>query len=81
MYWLLYTFRFQKDDIIRLIKGLEIPRFYTGYQGSVCTGMEALMILLRRLAHPNRWCDRVDICRRAAPELSIIFNMVINSLL
>ena len=67
--------------MIRLIRALEIPRFYTGYQGSVCTGMEALMILLRRLAYPNRWCDLVGIFGRAEPELSIIFNMVINNLL
>ena len=67
--------------MIRLIRALEIPRFYTGYQGSVCTGMEALMILLRRLAYPNRWCDLVGIFERAEPELSIIFNMVINNLL
>ncbi|XP_074626234.1 uncharacterized protein LOC141884347 [Acropora palmata] len=73
-------FRFQKDDMIRLIRALEIPRFYTGYQGSVCTGMEALMILLRRLAYPNRWCDLVDIFGRAEPELSIIFNMIVDDI-
>ena len=68
--------------MVRLIRALEIPRFYTGYQGSVCTGMEALMILLCRLAYPNRWCDLVDIFGRAEPGLDcIIFNMVINNLL
>ena len=39
------------------------------------------MIFLRRLAHPNRWCDLVDIFGRAEPELSTIFNIVISSLL
>ena len=38
--------------------------------------MEALLILLRRLAYPNRWCELVSLFGRAEPELSIIFNMV-----
>lgn len=67
--------------MIRLIRALEIPRFYAGYQGSVGTEMEALMILLRRLAYPNRWCELVDIFGRVEPESSIIFNIVINNLL
>lgn len=69
-------FRFEKDDIPRLFEALEIPEFYTGYQGSALTGMEGLMIMLRRLAYPNRWCDLVNIFGRAEPELSIIFNTV-----
>lgn len=34
------------------------------------------MVMLRRLAYPNRLCDLVDIFGRAEPELSIVFNMV-----
>ncbi|CAH3188639.1 unnamed protein product, partial [Porites evermanni] len=69
-------FRFGKDDILHLCEALELPEFYTGHQGSVFTGIEALMVMLRRLAYPNRLCDLVDIFGRAEPELSIVFNMV-----
>ena len=34
------------------------------------------MVMLRRLAYPNRLCDLVDIFGRAEAELSIVFNMV-----
>ncbi|CAH3163303.1 unnamed protein product, partial [Porites lobata] len=80
-------FRFGKDDILHLCEALELPEFYTGHQGSVFTGIEALMVMLRRLAYPNRLCDLVDIFGRAEPELSIIvddiytrFNHLLSSL-
>ena len=38
--------------------------------------LEALLIMLRRLTYPNRWCDLVRIFGRAEPELSVIFNKV-----
>ena len=65
-----------KDDILHLCEALELPEFYTGHQGFVFTWIEALMVMLRRLAYPNRLCDLVDIFGRAEPELSIVFNMV-----
>lgn len=61
----------------RLLEALQIPDTYTSHQGSVYTGMETLMILLRRLVYPNRWCDLVPIFGRAEPELTMAFNMVI----
>ena len=60
----------------RLFAALEIPETYTCSQGTVSTGMEALMILLRRFAYPNRWYDLVSVFGRAEPELSQIFNTV-----
>ena len=60
----------------RLLEALQIPAAYTGYQGSVFTGMEGLMVMLRRLTYPNRWCDLVNIFGRSEAELSILFNMV-----
>ncbi|CAH3027188.1 unnamed protein product [Porites evermanni] len=70
-------FRFQKQDMDRLLEALQIPDSYTSHQGSVFTGMESLMILLRRLSYPNRWCDLVPIFGRTEPELSMAFDMVI----
>ena len=32
-----------------LLEALKIPEFYTGYQGSVFSGMEALMVLLAQI--------------------------------
>jgi len=68
--------RFEKNDMYRLCDALNIPDQYTGYQGSTCTGMEALMVMLRRLSYPNRWCDLVETFGRSEPELSIFFNEV-----
>ncbi len=68
--------RFQKQDMHRLCEALQIPEYYTCPQGSVCSGMEGLMIMLRRLTYPNRLCDLVPTFGRAEAELSMIFNMV-----
>ncbi|XP_068713526.1 uncharacterized protein [Montipora foliosa] len=73
-------FRFQKQDMDRLLEALQIPDSYTSHQGSVFTGMESLMILLRRLSYPNRWCDLVRIFGRTEPELSMAFDMITNDL-
>ena len=61
----------------RLLEALQIPDTYTSYQGSAYSGMESMMIMLRRLTYPSRWCDLVPIFGRAEPELSMAFNMVI----
>ena len=34
------------------------------------------MILLRRLAYPNRWSDMVPVFGRTVSELSLIFNKI-----
>ncbi|XP_029209260.2 uncharacterized protein LOC114973009 [Acropora millepora] len=73
-------FRFHKQDIPHLFEALGISQFYTTPQGSMYSGMEALLILLRRLSYPNRWCDLVPIMGRSEPELSMVFNMIIDDL-
>ena len=60
----------------RLFAALEIPEEYVCPQGTVATGMEALMVLLRRFAYPNRWCELTSLFGRTEPELSQIFNTV-----
>ena len=45
--------RFDKSGLHRLAAGLSLPRFYHCTQGTKATGMEALLILLRRLSYPN----------------------------
>ena len=68
--------RFSKDDIPRLYVALAIPDEYKCVQGTTTTGMEALLVLLRRLAYPNRLCDLVKLFGRSKTELSLIFNVV-----
>ena len=58
----------------RLLSALDIPASYICSQRTHATGMEALMILLRRLSFPARWCDLVPVFGRSEPELSLIFN-------
>ncbi|KXJ13659.1 hypothetical protein AC249_AIPGENE27169 [Exaiptasia diaphana] len=58
----------------RLFNALELPQNYICSQMTNATGMEALMILLRRLVYPNRWCDLVELFGRSESELSLIFN-------
>ncbi|XP_070556688.1 uncharacterized protein [Ptychodera flava] len=69
-------FRFAKNDLIRLHDALSLPEKIIGYNGTTATSMEALLILLRRLSYPNRWCDLVQFFQRDEPELSIIFNTI-----
>lgn len=70
--------RFQKEDMEHLLHALELPAYYECVQRTKCTGMEALVILLRRLVYPNRWCDLFPVFRRDEPQLSLIFNKVMN---
>ena len=56
--------RFQKEDMERLLHALEIPAYYECVQRTKSTGMEALVILLRRLVYPNRWRDLVPVIGR-----------------
>ena len=62
--------------MIRLAEALHLPESYSGIQKTQATGMEALMVMLRRLTYPNRWCDLVPLFGRTESELSIIFNTV-----
>ena len=74
---LIYIFlRFEKNDLFCLHKALAIPEKYVCSQGTTAAGMEALMILLRRLAYPNRLSDLVQLFGRRKSELSLMFSKV-----
>ena len=60
----------------RLFRALNMPDQYICQQGTKASGMEALMITLRRLSYPNRWTDLVPLFGRSEHELSLIFNDV-----
>ena len=63
---------------MRLSSALQLPPKYVCRNGTSASGMEALMILLRRLSYPNRWGDLVPLFGRAEPELSVIFTEYIH---
>ena len=68
--------RFCKDDLARLATALSLPEQYTCSQGTTVTGIEALLVMLRRLTYPNRLCDLVPLFGRSEYELSLIFSKV-----
>ncbi|KAK2552030.1 hypothetical protein P5673_027052 [Acropora cervicornis] len=77
---LLVDTTFQKEDMERLLHALQLPAYYECVQRTKCTGMEALMILLRRLVYPSRWCDLVPVFGRDEPQLSLIFSKVMDDI-
>lgn len=71
-------FRFLKNDIYRLNDALQIPDNICCYNGTVCTSIEALCILLKRFAYPCRYLDMVPRFGRSIPELCIILQHMKN---
>ena len=57
---------------------MDLPEEFTCEQGTVCEGIEALGIVLRRFAYPCRFSDLVPQFGRPVPELSMIRNTAIN---
>ena len=55
----LSEFRFHKRDIPLLADVLQVPDVTTCYQRSVCSGLEALCVVLKRLAYPCRYADMI----------------------
>lgn len=66
------TCRFDKSAIHRVKLALGLPEFYTCQQGTKSTGIEALLVMLRRLSYPNRWYDLCPLFGRPEAELSMI---------
>jgi len=54
------TFKFAKVDVERLQQVLGIPERVVTIQRIVCNGLEALCILLKRLAYPCRFSDLLE---------------------
>ena len=71
-------FRVNKRDLPLLAECLQIPEAFVCNQGSVCEGMEALCILLRRLSYPCRYSDMIPRFGRPAPVLSMVTNKVLD---
>ena len=65
--------------MVRLATALSLPDKYTCSQGTTATGVEALMVMLRRLSYPDRLCDLVALFGQSESELSLVFCTVWNA--
>lgn len=73
-------FRFRKADILKLVVLLQLPDEYRCPNRSVVTGLQGLLILLRRLTYPNRLCELAREFGRSTSALSIIINTVLEDI-
>lgn len=71
-------FRVEKQDLPVLKESLRVPDRFVCPQGTVCSGMEGLCILLKRLNYPCRYLDLVHSFGRPVPELCMITNTVLD---
>ena len=73
-------FRFMKNDIKRLVTAFNMPDEITChfYNDLKVGALDALCIVLHRLAYPCRYFDMIPRFGRAVPQLSMIFNQTID---
>ena len=71
-------FRVKKSDLPKLRDALQILDSFTCYQKSVSDGMEGLCMLLRSLAYPCRYSDKIPRFGRPTPVLSMVTNEVLD---
>lgn len=71
-------FRFGITEFPLLLRALKIPGTFTCANGTVCSGMEGLLVLLKRFSYPCRLSDMIPRFGRSVPELSLILNEVIS---
>lgn len=65
-------FRFAPSEINLLGKALRIPEKFICPNGTVASGEEGLIMLLKRFAYPCRLSDMVPRFGRSVPEISLI---------
>lgn len=70
----LSEFRFLKSDLPLLAELMGIPETVECYQRSLCSGLEALCILLKRHSYPCRYSDMVARFAKPVPVLCMINN-------
>ncbi len=69
-------FRFRQHHIFEIIPVLQLPDIIQCSNGTICSSLEAFLILCHRLAYPNWWCDLEPLFHRPPPELSV-FNTIL----
>ena len=73
-------FRFEKHDMLRLVEALRIPAVVVAPDRSRATGVEALCIVLHRLAYPRRWVESEKMFGRSGAGLSSIYNCMVRDI-
>lgn len=71
-------FRFGITELPLLLQALKIPDKFICSNGTVSSGTEGLLILLKRFSYPCRLSDMIPRFGRSVPELSLILNEVID---
>ena len=71
-------FRFRKQDIPLLAQVLGVPEKIACPQRSVCSGMQAFCMVLKRVAYPCRYSDMIQCFGRPVPELCMITNTMLD---
>ncbi|KAK3272291.1 hypothetical protein CYMTET_19397 [Cymbomonas tetramitiformis] len=74
--WLNY--RFKKPELLRLFELYDLPEFLSTASRHPFTAVEGFLLLLRRLASPNRFNDLVKTFHRRPHHLSEIFNHMVD---
>ncbi|KAE9084974.1 hypothetical protein PF010_g20629, partial [Phytophthora fragariae] len=75
-----FSFRFWKCDVVRLHDALGLEAVYKLPSRVSVTDMEALCVVLRRLAYPGRYGDLCVHFGRSRPALCMIFRFMIDLL-
>jgi nuclease HARBI1 len=73
-------FRFSAAEISRLIDVFGLPSTITTKEGLVCTAIEGLCVLLKRLAYPVRYGDMTNMFGRSPAAICCIFYHVLGYL-
>ena len=76
----LAEFRFHENDVPVVFETLQLPQSFTCQQGTSCDGIDALSVTLRRFAYPSRYSDLIPRFGRPVPELSMISNLVVDTI-
>ena len=71
-------FRFGKNDLYTLLDVFNIPNRIIASQGTACSDIEALCILLKRLAFPCRYSDMTPMFGRNMTEMCLIYNKMVD---
>ena len=70
----LSEFCFYRNDLLLLAEVLGIPKVVECYQKSICTGLGALCIFLKRYSYPCRYSYTIACFGKPAPVFCIINN-------
>ena len=69
---------FGKNDLYTLLDVFNVPNRIIASQGTACSDIEALCILLKRLAFPCRYSDMTPMFGRNMTKMCLIYNKMVD---